>query len=309
MKSSVCMSAVLALMTVRAVALDYPPSLPDAHAEVYKTIGETQLSLYIFEPSSGPKTHRPAIVFFFGGGWVNGSPEQFAPHCRYLAARGMVAITADYRVASRQQVKPVACVADAKSAVRWLRGHAERLGLDPHRIAAAGGSAGGHLAAAAALLPAFDEPGEDKAISSVPDALVLFNPGLVFAPLAGFDARGFGANKDSEQLGAEPGALSPAHHVKPGAPPTIIFHGRADKTVPFESAEVFARVMQAAGNRCELVGYEGKGHGFFNHGDGNNPGYRATVAAMDGFLVSLGYLAPPAPDEKVAGSPSRAVPQ
>lgn len=292
MKLTAVWPAILALLAVRAVALDYPPSLPDAHAEVYKTVGETKLSLYIFEPPSGPKRDRPAIVFFFGGGWVNGSPEQFAPHCRYLAARGMVAITADYRVASRHQVKPTACVADAKSAVRWLRGNAARLGLDPRRIAAGGGSAGGHLAAAAALLPGLDEPGENREISPVPDALVLFNPALALASLDGYEMRGFAANHGPERLGADPVALSPAHHVRPEAPPTIIFHGRADKTVPFASVEAFARAMRAAGNRCELIGYEGKGHGFFNYGNGDNSFYQATVVAMDGFLVSLGYLAP-----------------
>jgi acetyl esterase/lipase len=114
-----------------------------ARAEVYKTVGDTALSLYIFEPAGPAQKNRPAIVFFFGGGWNSGTPAQFEPQCRALAARGIVAITADYRVATRQKAKPVDCVADAKSAVRWLRTHAARLSLDPQRIAAAGGSAGG----------------------------------------------------------------------------------------------------------------------------------------------------------------------
>lgn len=293
MKLAIFLCGALAMLAVCSRAQDYPPSLPDARANVYKSVGDTQLSLYIFEPGSGPKTNRPAIVFFFGGGWVNGTPERFAPQCRYLASRGMVAITADYRVASRHQVKPTACVADAKSAIRWLRANATRLGIDPHRIAAGGGSAGAHIAASAATLPDFDEPAEDHKVSSVPDALVLFNPALVLAPLEGVELRGFGTNKSPEQLGAEPVALSPAHHVRRGTPPTIILHGRADKTVPFASAEAFARVMHAAGNRCEVIGYDGQGHGFFNYGNGNNHNYRETLAAADAFLVSLGYLAPP----------------
>ena len=109
----------------------YPPTFTDARAEVYKTIGDTQLSLSIFEPPAAvAKTNRPAIIFFFGGGWTNGSPAQFEQHCRALAARGMVAITADYRVASRHQIKPTDCVADAKSAARWVRANAVRLGID-----------------------------------------------------------------------------------------------------------------------------------------------------------------------------------
>jgi acetyl esterase/lipase len=257
---------------------------------VYKTIGDVKLSLHIFEPATGPKANRPAIVFFFGGGWTNGSPAQFETQCRYLAARGMVAITADYRVGSRHQVKPTACVADAKSALRWVRANAKRLGIDPNRIAAGGGSAGGHLAAAIATLPDFDEPTEDRKVSSVPNALALFNPALVLAPMEGLSLDGFGTRVPEERMGTAPEKLSPAHHVKRGTPPTIIFHGKADTTVPYTTVEAFTRVMLAAGNRCELVGYEGQAHGFFNQGRKGGR-YDETVAAMDKFLVSLGWLA------------------
>jgi acetyl esterase/lipase len=267
----------------------YPPQFEGARAEVYKTIGDVKLTLSIFEPATGPKTNRPAIVFFFGGGWTGGSPAQFEPHCRHLAARGMVAITADYRVDSRHHVKPVACVADAKSAVRWVRANASRLGIDPARIAAGGGSAGGHLAAAIATVSGFDEPTEDRRISAVPNALVLFNPALVLAPIAGVDIKGFETRVGAERMGTDPRNLSPAHHVKRGTPPAIIFHGKADTTVPYSTAEAFTRAMQAAGNRCELVGFEGMGHGFFNAGRKDSR-YEETVAAMDRFLVSLGWL-------------------
>lgn len=268
----------------------YPPAFEGARAEVYKEIGDVKLSLHVFEPATGPKTGRPAIVFFFGGGWTSGNPKQFEQHCRYLAARGMVAITADYRVASRHQVKAAVCVADAKSAIRWVRENARRLGIDPKRVAAGGGSAGGHLAAAAATLPLFDEPKENRSVSSIPDALVLFNPALVLAPFEGIALDGFESRVSAERMGAEPTKLSPVHHVKKGTPPTIIFHGRADTTVPYATAEGFTRVMQKAGNRCELVGFDGQAHGFFNYGRGDNSNYRATLVGMDAFLVSLGYL-------------------
>src|SRR3954469_3053334 len=95
----------------------YPPTMEGATVETYKEINGTALKLWIFQPQekAAPGVKRPAIVFFFGGGWTSGSPSQFERQCRHLASRGMVAITADYRVASRQQVKPTACVADAKS--------------------------------------------------------------------------------------------------------------------------------------------------------------------------------------------------
>jgi acetyl esterase/lipase len=271
-------------------AQPYPPKFEGAGVETYKRVGDVTLALHIFEPAGPAKTNRPAIVFFFGGGWNSGSPTQFEQHCRHLAARGMVAITAEYRVASRHQVKAAVCTADAKSALRWVRQNAKRLGIDPQRIAAGGGSAGGHLAAATATVPGFDEPGEDTKISAVPNALVLFNPALVLAPLEGLDLQGFESRVGAERLGTDPRNLSPAHHVKPGAPPTIIFHGRADTTVPYSSAETFTKLMTKAGNRCELVGYDGQKHGFFNYGRADNK-YAETVAAMDQFLVSLGWIA------------------
>jgi len=67
-------------------------------------------------------------------------------------------------------------VKDAKSAVRWIRKNALTYNIDPERIAAGGGSAGGHIAAATGTSTAFEEDGEDKSISSWPNLLVLFNP-------------------------------------------------------------------------------------------------------------------------------------
>ena len=65
----------------------------------YKTVGETTLSLHVFQPSATASSDpRPAIVFFFGGGWNGGSPSQFYGQARALADRGMVAFCAEYRV-------------------------------------------------------------------------------------------------------------------------------------------------------------------------------------------------------------------
>lgn len=262
----------------------YPPQMEGCRTEIYKTVGDTRLPLYIFSPPMPQQA--PAIVFFFGGGWNSGTPQQFEKQCRQLAGRGMVAITADYRVASRHGVRPTDCLADARSAVRWVRAHAAQLGVDPQRIAAAGGSAGGHLAASTAFIGAFDDPADDRSISAVPNALVLFNPALVLAPLNGWEPQGFGTRLTEERLGTTPERLSPAHAITRPAPPTIIFHGREDTTVPYRSAEVFTARMKALGNRCELHGYDGQKHGFFNNGEFQT----RTLAQADAFLVSLGWL-------------------
>lgn len=276
-------------------AIPYPPEIDGSTRYIYKRAGDLELPLYVFSPSDlQPGDRRAAIVFMFGGAWMQGSPGQFTPHCRYLAQHGMVAITIEYRVYSRHRVPITTCVEDAKSAIRWVRTHAGELGIDPNRIAAGGGSAGGHLAAATAVLPGFDAIAEDEAVRSTPDALVLFNPVLGFYPTDGVSfLRDKRLEELSRRFGAFAGLLSPVHYVRPGQPPTIIFHGRADGSVSFAGAELFARRMQAAGNRCELVGYDGQGHGFFNKHRGGAKYFRLTLAATHEFLASLGYVEGP----------------
>lgn len=305
----------------------YPPVIPGAQEYVYKEVAGAQLKAWVFPPmasaiqgspprpsstetqSDSGRDLKPAVVFFFGGGWTSGSPQQFVPHCEYLSRRGIVAITCDYRVASRHQIKAVACVEDAKSAIRWVRANAKTLGVDAGRICAAGGSAGGHLAACTALLTRFDSATEDPSISSVPNALALFNPALVLAPWPGLtrtEATASRLESLEARLGVSPEALSPIHHIKTGAPPTIIFHGEEDTTVPLETAKVFTAAMQAAGNRCELVSYPDAAHGFFNlRGSESTVGtrtaaadnqiqwFRRTTRRLDQFLGSLNWIDSP----------------
>ncbi len=270
----------------------YPPKLPGAKVEVYKTIGDVKLNMYIFEPEGHkPTDGRAAIVFFFGGGWKSGTPAQFHQQCKHLASRGMVAMTADYRVRTRHETKAVSCVADGKSAIRWVRANAKRLGVDPNRVAAGGGSAGGHVAACTGVIKQYDESSEDESISSVPNAMALFNPALALAAVNDKQPLDEERMADlSERMGVKPIALSPYHHVAKGAPPTIIFHGQADDIVPYWTAEVFADAMKKAGNRCQLVGYEDQSHGFFNYGRGDSKMFAETVKAMDAFFVELGFL-------------------
>ena len=243
---------------------------------VFKSFDKDPLELNVFLPEGWKASDkRPAIVFFFGGGWVGGSPSQFFPQSRYLASRGMVAISAQYRTRGSHGTSPVECVADGKSAVRWMRQNAGKLGIDPDRIAAGGGSAGGHVAATTGVIDGLDEKVEDASVSSQPNALVLFNPATDIAK--------------AQRWGDRALEGSPLHHVDKGDPPTIIFHGKADTIVPFRTAEAFCEAMVSAGNRCEVVGYEGRPHGFFNY-HRSRASYTSTVWHMDRFLASLGYL-------------------
>lgn len=284
---------------VSAQSRSYPPVIKTASDSVtYKVVDDFELKLWIFNPPRHQDSDTAAaIVFFFGGGWDHGSPSQLVKQCEYLAARGMVAITADYRVRSRNGVTMDKCVSDAKSSIRWVREHSREYGIDPDRIAACGGSAGGHLAAATALLPKFDEPNENLKISSKPNALVLFNPALYF------ETQEEGEASDSEGRSPNPvdrygdftaEDLSPYHHIKKGAPPTIVLSGSEDFLITEETINMFGGKMKEVGSKCTFVIYQGEPHGFFNWGMKNNGPYIITTYEMDQFLVSVGFLeAPP----------------
>jgi acetyl esterase len=247
-------------------------------ARIYKKTPQGELAAYIFYPSNwSPHDHRPAIGFFFGGGWRMGTPAQFFPEAEYFASRGMVSVTFDYRKISRSGETPDICIEDAKSAIRWLRLHAAELGIDSRRIVASGGSAGGQLAAATALITAFDGGDNERKVSCVPNALVLFNPEL--------DLTGEGFNDSSGKPMER--ALSPIYSLRPGAPPMILFFGTADPML--EQGKQAYRESLKFGNRCELYIADGQPHAFFN----NQPWLSLTVIQADRFLYSLGYLKGP----------------
>jgi alpha/beta hydrolase fold/WD40-like Beta Propeller Repeat len=114
-----------------------------AVTHVYKSTESGDLRLHVFLPAGGHSNPRPAILFFFGGRWTTGGVEQFVPQAKYFAGRGIVAIVVDYRVFDRHATTPFEAMADAKSAIRWVRAHAAKLAVDPTRIVASGGSSGG----------------------------------------------------------------------------------------------------------------------------------------------------------------------
>jgi acetyl esterase/lipase len=285
--------ACLLLVAPAAVAYDIPGYTPDRIIPFKQTVnssgGAITLNLHVFTPPGHQPSHqRPAIVFFFGGAWVDGSPSHFHPQCEYLASRGMVAISAEYRVKNLHGTTPQECVKDGKSAIRYVRQNAAALGVDPNRIAAGGGSAGGHVAAAAGTLTAYEEPAENPAISSKPNALVLYNPVVDNGP--------GGWGYDTVQAYWQ--TISPLHNIDASAPPTTFFLGTSDALVPVSVGKNYQAAMATAGRRCDLHLYQGQPHSFFNFDvpdDGSGPfyGYRDTLFKTDEFLVSLGWLADP----------------
>ncbi|MEM9658205.1 MAG: dienelactone hydrolase family protein, partial [Planctomycetota bacterium] len=144
--------------------------------------------------------------------------------------------------------------------------------------------AGGHLAAAAATIEGLNAPSDDVDLSARPDALLLFNPVYDNGP------EGYGYDR----IGDRYREISPLHNIRPDMPPAIVFFGTEDRLVPVATAKRFQQRMRDAGAHCELMLYEGQGHGFFNH-----RGYKPRVASVyfeqtmqetERFLESLGFL-------------------
>jgi acetyl esterase len=146
---------------------------------VYKEVEGKALEIWIWKPVGWKKEdRRSAVVFYHGGGWKGGSPTAFARQSAKLAEKGMVAFSVQYRLTAQPGVTVVECVKDARSAFRWVKTQAGELGVDVKRIAAGGGSAGGHLAAGLVTLGAFDDEKDDRSVVIDPVALVLFNPAV-----------------------------------------------------------------------------------------------------------------------------------
>lgn len=254
---------------------------------VYKTTPQGDLKLHFFlakeeAPSPAP---RPCVVFFFGGGWKNGSYLQFVPQAEYLASRGLVAVCADYRILNEHKTLPDKAVEDAKSAIRWVRGHAAEFQADPDKIVAAGGSAGGHLAACTALVAAYDAESDDQAVSARPNALVLFNPAMNIGTLhkeRGASSSAASATGFNQEM-AE--AITPNNFVSENTPPAVLFFGTADRLKA--GGDEYVRKARALGLRAEMWTAADQPHGFFNRA----PWTQVTTRKMEEFLTSLGYLA------------------
>ncbi len=290
-RSLLSMAALLLAVTVVS-ANEREEKLPTKNVPdqvvAYKTVENSdgssdELDLNTFHPPGYQVTGKfPCIVFFFGGGWNGGSPSQFYPHCQYFASRGMVAISAEYRTKKSHNVMPKLCVADGKSAVRWVRANAAKIGVDPDRLAIGGGSAGGHVATAVAACQELEEAPATPETSCIPNALVLFNPVYDNGP----DGYGHDRVKDYWEI------FSPKHNLHKDMPPTIAFFGTQDKLIPVATTKAFATRMAELGVRYDNHLYEGQGHGFFNFGRSKRDTdyFVETVRTADLFLKSIGIL-------------------
>ena len=259
-------------------------AFPPTESHAYREVAGTALEVHVFRPAEGAaggRRLRPAVLFFHGGSWTRGRPGRFFPHARALADRGMVALSAGYRLQGTHGTGVPEAIDDAKAAYAWLVEHAAELGVDRDRIVVGGGSAGGHLAAAVALMDPLPEV--------PPVAMVLYNPALDTHPDdIPSSVRWMAAPRLEALFQGRYRELSPAQYVRVGTPPSAVFHGTEDSLVPIHKARTFCARLLAVGSACTLHEYPGAEHGSFNYGWGRH--YEDAVSKTAQFLGEIGLI-------------------
>lgn len=236
----------------------------------FETENSIKLDINIYMPKNKPQALVPCVVFIFGGGWNDGSINQFAPQAEYFSSRGMIAVTPQYRTKTSHNVPVEKCLIDVKNALLWIIKNSNEYNIDIKRIAVCGGSAGGHLAVMTSIDKTFPD------VSDIPKAHVLLNPVLDTS------SDGYG----EEHIGKNSIRLSPLHRMNEAIAPTLVMHGTSDSIVRYTQAENFAEKAVLLGGECVLKPYEGREHGFFNRTVSEKDFCETTVEAYS-FLQEL----------------------
>jgi len=288
-----CMlSLALLLASVSPAQNQNPPFEQPGNVEiqrdlVYSTVGSRELHLDLFLPKEGAGPF-PAIVYIHGGGWSGGNKNAFQRQAAYMAAKGYVGTCIQYRLSG--EARYPAAVHDSKAAVRWLRANAARYRIDAKRIGAAGGSAGGHLAAFLGTTgdrKEFEGLGGNAGVSTRVRAVAAFNPVLNMtmarmrepaASAGGALEKFLGASyAERPDLYAE---ASPITHVSRDSAAFLFLHGTADPTVPYQQSVEMMKKLKEAGVYADLFSAEDARHGFFN----SPPWYEPTLKKMEEFF-------------------------
>lgn len=226
--------------------------------KLFRSFDNFRLYFDIYEPeTSSANELRPAVVFAFGGGWMDGSVKQFADQASALARIGIVSFVPYYRVYERDGTTFETAMRDYMCFLKYLSDNCESMRIDRRNIVLAGASAGGQLVLAALLLGNIRW---DMAIKG----LILFNP-VVDTSSTGYQSP---ASLNQE---FDPQLFSPIHHLNRHLPPSLIFCGTYDSVVPYARLVEFVRCVQKQGDTAELVSYSGREHGFFNLRPQNRP--------------------------------------
>ena len=280
--------------TVSVDAQSPTKDVPKGKLYTYKEAGgkTQQIEVHFPEGHDPTKDVVPGIIMFHGGGWSRGNKAQFRYLCHYFASRGIVAATASYQLAKKKRKRSGkgsdknsdkgsdkgsdnrsskvsskrVCVTDAKSAIRWYKQNAGKLGIDPKRIVAGGGSAGGHICLLATTNPGLNDPKDPAGFDTSVVAYLLFNPALAAAD-------------------AEDPEVDVIKHLKADLPPAIVFFGTTDKWL--EGWKLAIKKMKKIGIK-NVDGWSAveQGHSFFN----KQPWADVTIKACDEFLAKHGLI-------------------
>lgn len=258
-----------------------PPDVELRPNIVYATPSRP-LRMHVLLPRDAA-TSRPAILFIHGGGWTEGTRERGLPSLIHFVKRGYVAASIEYRL-SGEAIFP-AQIEDVRAAIEYLRTHASELGIDPHRVAVWGQSAGGHLAALAgtSLLGAarpdvvidwngptdFLEPRELERLEK--RKIEQGQPTFAMERLLG------GRVDERRELAV---SANPIRWVTPDDPPFLILHGSGDEEVSISQSELLRDALAKAGVEVTLTIFPGEGH----FGVGPLPFPEKYYAPMDAFL-------------------------
>jgi len=248
--------------------------------------GKDAMNLFVYKPVGwAAEDRRPALVYFFGGGWTKGTPLKSASWARWAAKQGMVGLAPDYRTKNRFGTSPLSSVADGRAAFNWVAEHAEELGIDPAKIMVGGTSAGGHIALWTAI--------EGSPPGSNPEESPRVKPAALFLSSAVTDTSG-PTGYTPARFGVDALALSPVHQLDAKMPPVLMFHAADDSLVDYRTAVALHDALTASGNICELVTVPRGGHGYSS----NFPEWKTKVRAKVEQFFRNENLLPvvPAPD-------------
>lgn len=271
---------------------------------IYKTAHGKDLKLLCVKPLDWKESdRRTAMLWIHGGGWCEGKPEIFIPHCRYFASRGAVAFSVEYRLLQcdnntvQGSVRLEDCLKDCKSAVRFVRKNAAWLGIDIEKVVVAGDSAGGHLACCLATIAGYSDETDDLKFSAIPDAVIDCNG---IPDMTQYWKRFISFEQDTAESEVEKWfvryakakTLSPYHSIHEGQPPMFVQHGMRDHIVPAEEAFKFYEAYRLVGNIADFKIYRECEHAFilFHYTASSEMVMRA-IRDVDTFLTELAFLA------------------
>jgi acetyl esterase/lipase len=220
------------------------------------------------------QTSAPAVLHIHGGGWVNGDRYAMSPATQDMAAAGFVGMSIDYDLSGNGVHFPMA-LDECWKAVHWLRAHANEYGIDPAKIAVAGSSAGGELAALVGL--GVGKPADESPVAAAivyNGVLDLSDPGVSAKIVETYLGGSCEAMKDACKR------ASPSAAVMLGAPPFFVGHGTKDESVPYKQAEEFVDKLRKANVAVTVFTAPGGPHTYWKDNRWAQPNMDASISFL-----------------------------